>query len=107
MLKRIIKLIWIPTLIIMVGIGLNQLVIRLNGGMPANVGYATASKHAYEILNLPYPEYTGLNYQTTLKYLADILPGFYSIGDVLIVAGLLLYFVMFLNNLKRKREVTE
>jgi hypothetical protein len=62
--------------------------------MPAKLGYAVASKNAYDILDIPYPKYTLFNDGTKLKFLADILPFNFSIGDVLILGGLAAMLIM-------------
>jgi hypothetical protein len=78
----------ITVTIILTGLSCNLLVTQVNGGMPAKINYAVPSKHAYDILNMPYPKYTALYEGTRLKFLADILLFNFSIGDILIIGGL-------------------
>lgn len=86
-MKRLLKLCAIPTAMALLGAASNALVMRANGGMPAYLNYPAPTKRAYEILGLPYPHHTALEATTQYRVLADIL-GTYSIGDVLIAAGL-------------------
>jgi hypothetical protein len=98
--------IMVASTIVLIGLTCNVLVSQLNGGMPASLNYAVPTKHAYDVLNLPYPKYTVLNEGTRLKFLADILPFDFSIGDVLIIAGLAaLLIIMIINIIKIQTPV--
>jgi hypothetical protein len=91
--------IMIAAAVVLTGLSCNVIVALVNGGMPARVNYAVPTKHAYDILNLPYPKYTVLNDSTQLKFLADILPFNFSIGDVLIIGGLVALLTIVVTNL--------
>jgi hypothetical protein len=82
------KQIVISAIATLTGLSCNVAVRQLNGGMPANLDYAVPSKRAYDILNMPYPKHTSLYDGTQLKFLADILPFSFSVGDVLMLGGL-------------------
>jgi hypothetical protein len=95
-MARFIRII-VAALIVLAGLSCNVLVTQLNGGMPARLNYAVPTKHAYDVLNLPYPKYTVLNESTQLKFLADILPFDFSIGDILIFGGLAALLVVMIH----------
>jgi hypothetical protein len=97
-MTRFIRII-VPALIVLAGLSCNVLVTQLNGGMPAKLNYAVPTKHAYDVLNLPYPRHTVLNDGTRLKLLADILPFNFSIGDVLIIGGLVALVITLIINI--------
>ncbi len=87
--RRLFKLIWIPILITLLGTILNLIVIQANTGMPAKTGYAVYNKATCDILNLPYPKHTMLYEGTKFPFLADILPFDFSVGDILIIVGMI------------------
>ena len=86
---------------VLVGLSCNLLVTHYNGGMPAKINYAVPSKNAYDILKIPYPKYTALYDGTKLKFLADIFPFDFSIGDILMIAGLALLAALIVIRLSR------
>ena len=102
-INTVFRLVWLPFLVTEMGITLNRLVVVANGGMPAYTGYATASKRAYDILNLPYPKHTGLAETTQLPFLGDVLIHHYSIGDLLIYSGLMLLLCFVFRELIRSK----
>jgi hypothetical protein len=92
-LKEIIRAVAIPATITAYGISLNRLVCHFNAGMPVPDIFSQN-------------KWVSLTPDTLFPELADILPGYYSIGDILIYAGLLLFVFnifkgVFYDNLSR------
>lgn len=64
---------------------LNSLVIYLNNGMPVPVNESEL-----------YGNYVPLTTHTRLPFLADVIPGYWSVGDLLIISGLISAIFTFL-----------
>ena len=70
-----------PLVLIALGLGVNTIVRYLNGGMPVGPLLRRYSD---------WPKWAPLTASSKLPFLGDILPGTFSIGDVLMIAGLIL-----------------
>jgi hypothetical protein len=101
-LKRLVKLFFVPAIIVLVGTILNVIVIQANEGMPANTGYGVMNHRACDILGFPYPKHIPIYDGTKFPYLADILPFGFSVGDILILGGLIAYGIILILGLKGK-----
>ena len=104
-MKKLLKILAIPTSIGLLGMLLNVIVIKANGSMPAYTGVIDNSKLYYDSLGLDYPSWTNLYEGTKFRFLADILPFNLSIGDVLIYGSLLAYVVIVVVWFARGRKV--
>jgi hypothetical protein len=80
---NVLKIIWLPLVVICLGALLNTVVVRANGGMPAfKVDYA-------------YGQWVPITTQTHYAFLGDIIPLFgyqCSIGDFVMPFGAAIYF---------------
>lgn len=83
-----------PLVLIAAGLILNTIVRLANGGMPVP---SLLRRYA------DWPKWAPLTPRTKLPVLGDILPGYFSIGDVLMIAGLVLATV----NLVRSQRLKE
>jgi hypothetical protein len=86
----LLKTAWLPVTICWLGAGLNALVVRVNGGMPA-LG-----------LNAPYGKWVPLTSQTHLPFLGDIIPILdyqASLGDVLMWIGIASWLYIAVRNI--------
>lgn len=71
----------LPLVLISAGLILNTIVRLANGGMPVRP----------LLRRYPdWPKWAPLTASSRLSFLGDILPGTFSIGDVLMIAGLIL-----------------
>jgi len=81
----------VAMLLLCLGILLNKIVIRVNGGMP--VAGITPGQ--------AYGRWIVLTESTRLRVLADILPGHFSIGDILILGAATALAILFITSCRQ------